>query len=281
MTLSSFQEYWSQALQDEFPQDEIRSLLVMAIAHRFDWSAIDLIIQKETVLAASDLEWLEEVQARLQKREPIQQILGYAWFCDQKFLVTPDVLIPRPETEELVVYLRQKLQEKQIRKALDIGTGSGCIALSLATSMPQTHWFAWDVSTKALSVAKQNQVHFKQKVHWQRQDILAPWPLENFDLIVSNPPYIPQNELPNMDQNVVDYEPHLALFVPQHDPLMFYREIMQKGFTHLNRGGGLYFECHYEFTQGVAAQMQETGYVGVKSWKDQFGKWRFVSGLKP
>ena len=246
-----------------------------------DWSAIDLIIQKETVLTASDLEWLKEVQERLQKREPIQQILGYAWFCDQKFLVTPDVLIPRPETEELVVYLRQKLQEKQIRKALDIGTGSGCIALSLATSMPQTHWFAWDVSTKALSVAKQNQVHFKQKVHWQRQDILAPWPLENFDLIVSNPPYIPQNELPNMDQNVVDYEPHLALFVPQHDPLMFYREIMQKGFAHLNRGGGLYFECHYEFTQGVAAQMQETGYVGVKSWKDQFGKWRFVSGLKP
>ena len=281
MTLSSFQQYWSQALQDEFPQDEIRSLLVMAIAHRFDWSAIDLIIQKETVLATSDLEWLKEVQARLQKREPIQQILGYAWFCDQKFFVNSAVLIPRPETEELVMYLRQKLKNSSVNSALDIGTGSGCIALSLAAVMPQTNWCAWDVSPEALALAQKNQQNFKQQVHWQLQDVLHSWPDQNFDLIVSNPPYIPQNELHNMDQNVVDYEPHLALFVPQHDPLMFYREITQKGFTHLNRGGGLYFECHYEFTQGVAAQMQETGYVGVKSWKDQFGKWRFVSGLKP
>lgn len=281
MTLGNWQAYWNQTLSGTYPKEEIRSLLIRAITDRFNWSAIDLITRKETVLSALDLDWLNCILKRLQSLEPMQQILGYTWFCDQKFLVTPDVLIPRPETEELVMYLREHLKGKVVRKALDIGTGSGCIALSLADSMPQTHWSAWDVSTQALTVAKRNQEHFEQQVNWQRQDVLQTWPEEHFDLIVSNPPYIPQNEQYSMDQNVVDYEPHLALFVPQDEPLKFYSEIIQKGFKCLNHGGGLYFECHFEFTQGVAAQMQEMGYAQVKKWKDQWGKWRFVSGLKP
>jgi release factor glutamine methyltransferase len=281
MTLGNCQAHWNQTLNGTYPKEEIRSLLIMALTDRFNWSAIDLITQKETVISSLDLEWLNNVLKRLQSLEPMQQILGYTWFCDQKFLVTPDVLIPRPETEELVMYLREHLKGKEVRTALDIGTGSGCIALSLAHSMPKTKWFAWDVSTMALTVAQRNQKQFKQQVHWQRQDVLEPWPQENYDLIVSNPPYIPQEEQFSMDQNVVDYEPHLALFVPQEDPLKFYTEIIQKGFKCLNHGGGLYFECHFEFTQGVAVQMQENGYIHVKKWKDQWGKWRFVSGLKP
>jgi release factor glutamine methyltransferase len=281
MTLKDYQNHWAAHLKDLYPSEEIRSLLIMGLAHRLSWSAVDLILQRDVIIPPEDLLWLNDALERLKNKQPMQQIMGYTWFCDAKFLVSSKALIPRPETEELVLYLRQKLKTDQVKVALDIGTGSGCIALSLAEAMIQTQWWAWDVSTAALALAKKNQAQFQQQVRWGHQDIFEPWPDQNFDLIVSNPPYIPEDEQNIMDKNVLEYEPHLALFVPSKDPLKFYQVISNKGLKHLNPNGQLYFECHYNYTQAVAQLMKSLGYTQVNSWKDQWGKWRFVSGIRP
>ena len=281
MRLEQWQEHWGHTLKEYYPEQETRSLLVMALAHRMNFSAVDLVTQKEFDISPGDLDWLDSVMKRLLNKEPIQQIIGFTWFCDQQFFVNSDVLIPRPETEELVMSLRQKLQHSQVQTALDIGTGSGCIALCLAAAIPQTQWYAWDVSPQALALAQKNQQQFISQVNWQCQDALGSWPDQHFDLIVSNPPYIPEEEQKSMDQNVINFEPHLALFVPSNDPLKFYRAISSKGFDHLNSGGQLYFECHYKYTQAVAQLMKTIGFDKVDPWKDQWGKWRFVSGVRP
>ena len=281
MTLEQWQKFWFKTLEGEYTHQESRSLLLMALADRLNWSAIDLVNRKDTELPPREIEWLDSVLIRLNNRTPIQQILGYVWFCNHKFMVTSDVLIPRPETEELVVLLQQRFNKKEIAEALDIGTGSGCIALSMAQSMPQTQWYAWDISARALEVAKRNQKIVKQQVNWQNQDVFQHWPSQTYDLIVSNPPYIPQNELPDMDANVVEHEPHPALFVPDDEPLKFYHRILNQGFVHLNPKGSLYFECHFKFVTLVEIAMHETGFIDIKKWKDQWGKWRFVTGVKP
>ena len=149
MRLEQWQEHWGHTLKEYYPEQETRSLLVMALAHRMNFSAVDLVTQKEFDISPGDLDWLDSVMKRLLNKEPIQQIIGFTWFCDQQFFVNSDVLIPRPETEELVMSLRQKLKHSQVQTALDIGTGSGCIALCLAAAIPQTQWYAWDVSPQA------------------------------------------------------------------------------------------------------------------------------------
>lgn len=281
MTLEQWQEHWRESLNHHYSAQETRSLLIMALGNRLKWTAIDLVIRKDVKIKDNDLAWLSEVLERLKKHEPIQQILGYTWFCDQKFFVNSAVLIPRPETEELVMYLKQKLNKNKVFHALDIGTGSGCIALSLASEMPETSWYAWDVSQEALSMAQENQQNFQQQVHWQCQDVLQAWPEQNFDLIVSNPPYIPELETRSMDANVLEFEPYMALFVPDTDPLKFYRAISTKALNHLSHKGQLYFECHYKYTNEVAQLMKDLGFAEVTAWKDQWGKWRFVSGIRP
>jgi release factor glutamine methyltransferase len=281
MILEQWQKHWNLSLNDVYSTHEARSFLIAAINHRFQWSAIDLVTRKDAKITDNDLVWLSEVLERLKNHEPIQQILGYTWFCDQKFFVNSAALIPRPETEELVMYLRQSLKNSSVKNALDIGTGSGCIALSLAAVMPQTNWSAWDVSPEALALAQKNQQKFKQQVHWQLQDVLHTWPDQNFDLIVSNPPYIPEAEMSSLDKNVLEFEPHLALFVPDSDPLKFYRAIATQALNHLNQGGLLYFECHYQHAQNVAQLMKDLGFAKVHPRQDQWDKWRFVSGVKP
>jgi release factor glutamine methyltransferase len=281
MTLKAYQKHWGNSLKNEYPSEEIRSLLVMGLRHRLNWSAVDLVLRQDVEIPSEDALWLNDALQRLKKRQPMQQIMGYTWFCDAKFRVNSKALIPRPETEELVLYLRHKLRSSQVKEALDIGTGSGCIALSLAVVMPETQWWAWDVSSEALALAQKNQAQFQQQVRWGQRDIFDPWPDQNFDLIISNPPYIPEDEQNIMDKNVLEYEPHLALFVPTNDPLRFYRIISTQGLKHLNPKGELYFECHFNYTQAVAQLMTALGYTQVKSWKDQWGKWRFVSGIRP
>ncbi len=281
MTVQEFQAHWQKNLKNLYPEDEIRSLLIKVLSHRLNWSAIDLVTRRATDIFEDNLNWLNTDLNRLKNMEPIQQIIGYTWFCDQKFLVSADVLIPRPETEELVMHLRQNLHKDEVKSALDIGTGSGCIALSMAWSMPNTLWQAWDISQAALAVAQKNQEHFAQQVQWECRNVLETWPEQNFDLIVSNPPYIPEHEKATMDKNVISFEPHTALFVPSDDPLKFYRAIISKGWEHLNSYGQLYFECHYQYTQNVAQLMKDMGYTWVNPWKDQWGKWRFVSGIRP
>ena len=210
---------------------------------------------------------LEDAINRLQKHEPIQYIQGYSGFCGLRFKVTPATLIPRPETSELVEWVASEATGNE--RILDIGTGSGCIAVSLANKMPQSEVTAWDISAEALTVATENSRSNGTEVLFEQVDIIAYQPEEKqFDIIVSNPPYIKENEKSAMHSNVLDWEPHTALFVPDSDPLLFYRTIANKGLTLLKPGGTLYFEINRAHGAETVEMLAGLGYTGIELRKD-------------
>ena len=210
---------------------------------------------------------LEDAIKRLQKYEPIQYIQGYSDFCGLRFKVTPATLIPRPETSELVEWVASEATGNE--RILDIGTGSGCIAVSLANKMPQSKVTAWDISNEALAVATENSRSNGTEVLFEQVDILSYRPEENlFDIIVSNPPYIKENEKSAMHANVLDWEPHTALFVPDSDPLLFYRTIAIKGLQILKPGGRLYFEINRAHGSETMEMLAGLGYTGIELRKD-------------
>lgn len=210
---------------------------------------------------------LEDAINRLQKHEPIQYIQGYSGFCGLRFKVTPATLIPRPETSELVEWIAREATGNE--RILDIGTGSGCIAVSLANKMPQSEVTAWDISAEALTVATENSRNNGTEVLFEQVDIIAYQPEEKqFDIIVSNPPYIKENEKSAMHSNVLDWEPHTALFVPDSDPLLFYRTIAKKGLTLLKPGGTLYFEINRAHGAETVEMLAGLGYTGIELRKD-------------
>ena len=210
---------------------------------------------------------LEDAIKRLQKYEPIQYIQGYSDFCGLRFKVTPATLIPRPETSELVEWVASEATGNE--RILDIGTGSGCIAVSLANKMPQSKVTAWDISNEALAVATENSRSNGTEVLFEQVDIIAYQPEEKqFDIIVSNPPYIKENEKSAMHSNVLDWEPHTALFVPDSDPLLFYRTIAKKGLTLLKPGGTLYFEINRAHGAETVEMLAGLGYTGIELRKD-------------
>ncbi len=238
------------------------------------------ITQPNFELTTDQFSTLNEAIKRLQNHEPIQHILGQAHFYGHIFKVNEHTLIPRPETEELVNLIIQENQKPKL-KILDIGTGSGCIAISLAKSAIAGDIMAIDISEEALALASENALLNKATVHFQQTDILnneIPW--DNLDIIVSNPPYIPASERGNMSQNVADYEPGLALFVPDHDPLIFYRVIAEKAMISLKKGGKLYFEIHEAFGKETAVLLEKVGFSEVKIFQDMQGKPRIARGIK-
>ena len=217
---------------------------------------------------------------RLQKHEPIQYIQGYSDFCGLRFKVTPATLIPRPETSELVEWVASEASGNE--RILDIGTGSGCIAVSLANKMPQSKVTAWDISNEALAVATGNSRSNGTEVLFEQVDILSYRPEENlFDIIVSNPPYIKENEKSAMHSNVLDWEPHTALFVPDSDPLLFYRTIAKKGLTLLKPGGTLYFEINRAHGAETVEMLAGLGYTGIELRKDFAENDRMIKGIRP
>ncbi|WP_075350041.1 peptide chain release factor N(5)-glutamine methyltransferase [Algoriphagus marinus] len=215
---------------------------------------------------------------RLKKGEPIQYILGKAPFYGHEFLVNSFTLIPRNETEELV-HLILKENKSPGLKVLDIGTGTGCIPISLALEMNQAEVYGLDISEEALEVARKNAKLLHAEVTFLKCNILEELPpIEDLDVLVSNPPYIPEKGKAEMHQNVLDFEPGLALFVPDHDPLLFYRVIAEKGKKLLKPGGRLYFEIHEEFGAGVLSLLEEKGFTELRLLKDLNGKDRMVVG---
>ena len=224
---------------------------------------------------------LQEIEARLLNNEPVQYILGQADFYGLKFKVTPAVLIPRPETEELVYWILEN-QGSTIPSILDIGTGSGCIPITLKKKMPNASISALDVSPKALKVATANANLNDVNISFILEDILdeKKWSaLPSYDIIISNPPYIPHREKSLMPKQVLDYEPDLALFVDNAHPLIFYRKIAQFALKHLNQGGQLYYECNEFNAKEVANLLQSMGYQKVELAKDMEGKERMVKGV--
>ena len=239
--------------------------------------ALDIYMGKDIILSACKQRELENIIFRLQKNEPIQYIRGYAEFCGRNFRVAPGVLIPRPETAELVDLIVK--ENPDARRLLDIGTGSGCIAISLDKNLPDAKVDAWDISEEALAIARKNNEELDAQVTFRRQDVFSADGMQgtSYDIIVSNPPYVTETEKTEMEANVLDWEPGLALFVPDEDPLCFYRRIAELGRELLRPGGKLYFEINQAYGQDMIRMIEMNQYRDVRVIKDIFGKDRILT----
>lgn len=236
----------------------------------------DLLIDKDRELSESEiLQFFYGIKEILNHR-PIQYVVGEAWFYDLKIKVKEGVLIPRPETEELVDWILEACSDA--KEVLDIGTGSGCIPLSIKNNLKQATVSAYDISEEAIGIAKSNGDALQLEVNLLLVDILNEnsWPDQKFDVIVSNPPYIPQSDRELMHENVLKFEPGLALFVPNESPLLFYEKIADFGKINLRKGGSLFFEIHEDYGQQTVDMLIQKGYVNVELRKDMQGKDRMI-----
>ena len=250
-----------------YPAGEVAAFTRIIATEILGIPQITFFLKENVELTHEQEATLADAINRLQKYEPIQHIQGYSDFCGLRFKVTPATLIPRPETSELVEWVASEATGNE--RILDIGTGSGCIAVSLANKLPQSKVTAWDISPEALAVATENSHSNGTEVTFKQVDILAYRPEEKqFDIIVSNPPYIKENEKSAMHSNVLDWEPHTALFVPDSDPLLFYRTIAKKGLTLLKPGGTLYFEINRAHGAETVEMLAGLGYTGIELRKD-------------
>lgn len=273
----NYEDIWHR-LTAVYDAGEAKAIVRLVLEVRFGLSVADIYCGKVTQLSPNHQAELEKIIQRLEKAEPGQYVLGVADFCGRQFHVAPGVLIPRPETAELCQLITSDGSFRPTR-ILDIGTGSGCIAITLALDIPGSKVTAWDISDEALSIARDNAEALKADVCFEHRDALALRALSDFgswDLIVSNPPYICESEADEMDGNVLNYEPEEALFVPDDDPLQFYRPIMNYAQSALAEGGRLYFEINPLYDDFIEERLLELGFNDVGGIDDQFGKTRFV-----
>ena len=322
----TYNQLWKR-LTAIYNEREAQAIVRTVLDALFGMSLTDICLGKVTQLSADDTTRLEKIMQRLEKSEPVQYVLGAGWFAGRLFDVAPGVLIPRPETEDLVKWACDEAkekekednskeergkEEKEISKKgeapqkeeqllssllksnkevsekgeevphpsiLDIGTGSGCIAITVALALPQARVTAWDISTDALAIAAGNAHRLGASVRFEHQDALnAPDDEERWDVIVSNPPYICDKERADMSDNVLSYEPELALFVPDSDPLLFYRAIARYASKALKPGGRLLFETNTAYAHEVAQTMADEGFTAIEVRNDCFGKPRMVKG---
>lgn len=260
-----------------YEPSEAKEIVFMVFNELLGITKNDLITSKS--IPEENLRGIDEILKRINKAEPIQYILGKTWFFEHEFTVNENVLIPRPETEELV----QKAISKFPKTVLDLGTGSGCIAISTSLGLPNSAVFAIDISEKALEVAKTNNSKLVAKVNFQKADILnfqSPFGDQKFDLIVSNPPYVKENEMPEMRANVLNFEPHLALFVSNDDPLIFYKKIAEIGQACLENEGHVLVEINSYLGQETCDIFINAGYSKVELIQDFFEKDRMVLAKK-
>lgn len=276
-----------KAIKDElgscYPIGETTALIRIISTEILDIPRSTFILKEDVILTPEQETLLYSTIERLKKHEPIQYIQGFCDFCGLTFKVTQETLIPRPETSELVEWIteEQKGKEKEV-KILDIGTGSGCIAITLSDKLPGCNIAAWDISPGALAVAEENNRSNGTEVTFSQVDILAYQPQdEMFGIIVSNPPYIKEKEKKSMEANVLDWEPHTALFVPDNDPLLFYRTIAKKALVMLTSGGALYFEINRAHGAETAEMLLSLGYKEIELRKDIAGNDRMIKATRP
>lgn len=270
-----------------YPLGEAKAIVRTVLESRYGLSLTDIYTGKVSELSAEDNAELEKIIARLEKGEPVQYVLGEAMFCGRTFYVAEGVLIPRIETEVLCRWIAADfnqpycaLQPPKPLQVLDVGTGSGCIAITLQKDIDNVEVTAWDISGDALLIARRNAMAMEARVNFELEDALDPSEdKRQFDVIVSNPPYICMDEQAEMHQNVLDHEPDTALFVPNDDPLRFYTAIAKHGQKALKRGGALYFETNPRYIEQVVGMMSELGYVHIEVKEDQFGKSRFTKAI--
>jgi len=283
MTISEFSSFVKQSLSGVYDNGEVNALLKNLLLERLSFSFYEQSKHENDVLSVREGEMLMNDLNRLKLGEPLQYVLGYAWFNEMKIIVDKNVLIPRPETEELISFiLDQRFPDGAVM--MDICSGSGCIALALKSSFPTAHVFGADVSEEALEVSRANSKFLELKVHWLKWNVLEEDAPENFnqslDLIVSNPPYVSMHEIEEMSKNVIDFEPHLALFVPDNDPLLFYKKIAHFSVSRLKSGGRLWVEINKRFAVEVAELFEKIGFTDVRIYRDFSDNDRFVSAVK-
>ncbi|SDG29665.1 release factor glutamine methyltransferase [Prevotella communis] len=281
----TYNELWRQLTQ-VYDDYEAKAIARMVYEVRFGLMPSDLFIGKDTQLSTDDQKLLAEITQRLLTGEPVQYVLGEAEFGGRTFHVEPGVLIPRPETYELCQWImeerRGKKEEGRNTSILDIGTGSGCIACTLAAELADAEVTAWDISDDALRIATENAKRTNVHVSFKKVDVLntsllnRERPATGLDIIVSNPPYICNKERATMECNVLEHEPELALFVPDDDPLLFYRTIARFAAKTLNPGGVLYFEINPLHVSEMQQMLSEEGFSHTEIRNDQFGKQRFT-----
>ncbi len=275
--MQNLASYIKQELSGYYSPDEIRIFTRWICENELGYSFSDILAYKINNLSCSGTLKIEEIISRLKNYEPIQYILRKTEFYGLPFFVNNSVLIPRPETEELVEWIIKENGERPI-DILDIGTGSGCIAVSLAKNLPSVNVFAWDISAEALMVAKKNAELNEVDVKFENLDILKTVNCsKKFDIIVSNPPYVTDSEKKEMEKNVLAYEPHLALFVPDDNPLMFYDRISDFALQNLFPGGKVYFEINRAKSDVVAQLLKKKGFAEVEVRKDISGNERMIS----
>ncbi len=289
----TYEQFW-QPLTSLYDAGEAKAIARMALDVAFGMSMADILCGKVTQLSADESQKLQKIQDRLLKGEPVQYVLGSADFGGRVFHVEPGVLIPRPETAELCQWIVESEGSASVngddRRAvsiLDIGTGSGCIAITLALDIPHSRVSAWDISDEALRIARANAESLGAAVTFSRRDALQPLApstqavCPGYDIIVSNPPYIYNKEKESMQQHVLGFEPHLALFAPDDNPMLFYCAISNYAATALHPGGSLYFELNPLLAGDVASLLSSCGFLHVEIRPDQFGKQRFIKANNP
>lgn len=275
----TYRELW-RTLEPLYGNGEARAVTDYVLDVCFGLSKADIMCGAVEEMTAEKTAELNKIFGRLMEGEPVQYVLGRAEFSGRWFNVRPGVLIPRPETEELCAWITADSKASGIPKVLDIGTGSGCIAITLQLDMPESKVTAWDISADALDVARENAQRFGANVNFVKLDALNAKPEGEWDVIVSNPPYICEKEKKDMAVNVLEHEPHTALFVPDADPLLFYRAITRLAVQTLSKGGRLYFEINPIYADDTCRMMRAEGMTAVELRSDMYGKQRMAKGIK-
>jgi release factor glutamine methyltransferase len=282
-TIQQLSQTIKQQLSGVYPEQEAGAMAQQVLENVLQQNRVQLSLNQQQEVTITQQEELQTIVKRLLKNEPLQYVLGIAHFYGLELKVNQNVLIPRPETEELVDLVIKEHRNQQDLKILDICTGSGCIPIVLAENLKTEAVYGLEVSEGALEVAKVNAMNYNQTINWLHQDVfdeiqtIAPGSL---DIITSNPPYVLEEEQQVMRANVLDYEPHLALFVPDVDPLKFYKRIAIVGYSLLKPGGKLYFEINERYGPETCAVLLKAGFAEAKVVQDMFGKDRMVRAVR-
>lgn len=277
MKIKDLRANFIDSLSGIYDLEEILSFFYILSEDILNLKRVDVAMRLDQDISVNQIEIFDKIKQRLEKQEPIQYILGQSDFYGMSFKVSPNVLIPRPETEELVDWIIKDQSKKASLTILDIGTGSGCIAVSLAKNLPKSKVYAIDVSEQALEIAKENAKNNKVEVTFIKEDILKVESLfQKFDIIVSNPPYVREIEKQEMKPNVLHNEPSLALFVSDKNPLLFYEKIAILANEKLNNDGMLYFEINQYLSFETKKRIEEIGFTSVEVREDIYGNKRMI-----
>ena len=282
--MKTYQQFW-QSLTPLYDAGEAQAIVRTVLDVEYGMTLTDIICGKVNELSSDEERNLEEIITRLQNGEPVQYVLGEADFAGRTFHVEPGVLIPRPETAELYQWIEEEvssLKADERKQILDICTGSGCIAITLGLNIPNSEVTGWDISEDALRIAQGNVEMLKAgNVRIEYQDaLMLPKTAETADIIVSNPPYICEKEKADMEKNVLEHEPSIALFVPDEEPLKFYRAIAEYASSALKSEGALYFEINPIYEKETREMLQSLGFKDIETKEDAFGKKRMMKAKK-